>query len=79
MKNIFNAAGVKVDNYWPFLFAKLIKEFSLEDLIGFSRTETTIHEINKEIQENNTTNCNSKNEIQTSKESEEDLGFGLFD
>ena len=52
MKIIFTAAGVKVENYWPFLFTKLIKEFSLEDLIGFSKTEPFLPNINIKIEEN---------------------------
>jgi ribosomal protein L12E/L44/L45/RPP1/RPP2 len=79
MKNIFNAAGVKVENYWPFLFTKLIKEFSLEDLIGFSKNETFIPDLKAELIPNGKICENLKNESNTSKESEEDLGFGLFD
>jgi ribosomal protein L12E/L44/L45/RPP1/RPP2 len=79
MNKIFNAAGVKVDDYWPFIFSKLAKEFNLEELIGFGKIEKTLPEIQNKNIVSREISENDKIKSDVSKESEEDLGFGLFD
>jgi ribosomal protein L12E/L44/L45/RPP1/RPP2 len=79
MNKIFIAAGVKVDDYWPFIFSKLAKELNLEELIGFGNVETNFPEIQNKNIASQEISENDKIKNDASKESEEDLGFGLFD
>jgi ribosomal protein L12E/L44/L45/RPP1/RPP2 len=79
IKNIFFSADVKTENYWPSLFERLSKTFKMENTIGFSNLNKVL--IPKEEKEEKEEKIFDKQEATSStpKESDEDMGFGLFD
>jgi ribosomal protein L12E/L44/L45/RPP1/RPP2 len=77
LKKVLTASGVSLENYWFYLFPKLMGGINLRDLIGFSCPVEEKIQISSEI------NIHQKKEEESvslsNKESDEDMGFGLFD
>jgi len=72
LKKILNNLDIKIEKYWFFLFPKLSDKINFNEVLGISIREKPSgnSEIKKTIEE--------KDSI-SQKDSEEDMGFGLFD
>mmetsp|Transcript_7406 Transcript_7406/g.14396 ORF Transcript_7406/g.14396 Transcript_7406/m.14396 type:complete len:108 (+) Transcript_7406:1917-2240(+) len=77
IKTILNSAEVKIENYWPGLFSKLMKDSETVNPENVSISEEK-NVVNKK-KDNEKKTKEPTNDTDISKESEEDLGFGLFD
>ena len=83
IKLILMSANVKIENYWPLLFSRLMKDFKLNTIAPTPLGNEPCN-FETEDQKETLTNADKKKKNETeetkeTKESEEDLGFGLFD
>eukprot|EP00286_Rhodomonas_abbreviata_P019970 CAMPEP_0181292076 /NCGR_PEP_ID=MMETSP1101-20121128/2310_1 /TAXON_ID=46948 /ORGANISM="Rhodomonas abbreviata, Strain Caron Lab Isolate" /LENGTH=82 /DNA_ID=CAMNT_0023396515 /DNA_START=3887 /DNA_END=4135 /DNA_ORIENTATION=+ len=75
LKKILLVSKIKTQNYWFYLFPKLTEGMNFRELIGISVSFKTN---NKENLKNDL--VEEEEEAASSlKDSEEDMGFGLFD
>lgn len=84
LKNIIKAANIKIENYWPIIFSRCMKDLEKEldvNINNLSSNLTFPQEKKKvEKEENINKKKEEKNDKEDSaKESDDDLGFGLFD
>mmetsp|Transcript_8447 Transcript_8447/g.20762 ORF Transcript_8447/g.20762 Transcript_8447/m.20762 type:complete len:108 (+) Transcript_8447:2388-2711(+) len=77
IRNILNCAEVKVENYWPVLFSRLMDDFKLDLPVNPQISQEKV--IEKDIKVEEKKNKKQEDNSDPQKESEEDLGFGLFD
>jgi ribosomal protein L12E/L44/L45/RPP1/RPP2 len=75
LKKILNNLAIKIEKYWFFLFPKLSDKINFDEVLGISINEKTFGNLEtKKIKENK-----EEKESIIQKESDEDMGFGLFD
>lgn len=84
IKNIIQAANLKIENYWPMIFSRCTKdlgdEFSIDMNIPPSNSILQDQNKKSKAEENKEKKNEEKKQKEDSiKESDEDLGFGLFD
>jgi len=84
IKNIIQAANLKIENYWPLIFSRCMKDLGNEFNIDMDippSNSTLQHDNRKSVaKENREDKKEEKKQKEDSvKESDEDLGFGLFD
>mmetsp|Transcript_18136 Transcript_18136/g.43723 ORF Transcript_18136/g.43723 Transcript_18136/m.43723 type:complete len:110 (-) Transcript_18136:1156-1485(-) len=79
LKKIFSVSGVKVENYWFYLFPKLVNGINFKELIGISySTQEKVQEVKQENLKEKVTEEEDIKSV-SNKDSDEDMGFGLFD
>lgn len=76
---IFSAAGLKVENFWFHLFPNLVSAINFKELVGNSPSIQIQSSSILVKNQQGTNEKEEKSEILSEKESEEDMGFGLFD
>jgi ribosomal protein L12E/L44/L45/RPP1/RPP2 len=77
IKKILDSTHNKVEGFWPVLYSRLMNETNNESLINFENTEEKTIAPSKKGK--NDEEKGLKKVPESPKESEEDLGFGLFD
>jgi ribosomal protein L12E/L44/L45/RPP1/RPP2 len=79
-EKIFKACNLNIETFWySWFFSKLLKENNLIDSkpIGIIKSTNGAHSIEKKS--DNDSNQKSEILVEKNDESEEDMGFGLFD
>mmetsp|Transcript_21271 Transcript_21271/g.53576 ORF Transcript_21271/g.53576 Transcript_21271/m.53576 type:complete len:108 (+) Transcript_21271:1854-2177(+) len=77
IKKILNCANIRVENFWPVLFSRLMDDFKVESPVSAQITSEKPISKNEKEEEEKSKKSSKNSDIP--KESEEDLGFGLFD
>ncbi|ABW98137.1 hypothetical protein HAN_2g319 (nucleomorph) [Hemiselmis andersenii] len=77
IKKILNCTEVKVENFWPILFSRLMDDFEFESPVNSQLASEKPILKNEKDGDKSTKKPSNTSDIP--KESEEDLGFGLFD
>merc|ERR1711966_120959 len=71
---IFSAAGLKIENFWFYLFPNLVDGTNFKDLIGNSQSTQTPTPIQSTKNQQETNEKEEKNESSSEKESDGDMG-----
>mmetsp|Transcript_19940 Transcript_19940/g.48339 ORF Transcript_19940/g.48339 Transcript_19940/m.48339 type:complete len:107 (+) Transcript_19940:2650-2970(+) len=76
LKKILNNLTIKIEKYWFFLFPKLSDKINFDEVLGISISEKTCGNLETKIKKEEK---EEEKESILQKDSEEDMGFGLFD
>lgn len=85
IKNILISANIKIESYWPLIFSRCSgnfdKENNTEEMIPAKEISIKTENNKNDSKKDNNKKEQKENQIEedASKDSEGDLGFGLFD
>mmetsp|Transcript_41015 Transcript_41015/g.116827 ORF Transcript_41015/g.116827 Transcript_41015/m.116827 type:complete len:115 (+) Transcript_41015:42-386(+) len=86
ISTLVKAAGVKIENYWPALFAKFLQNKNIDDLLsnvgaggGAAAAPVAAAPAAGKTEAKVEAKKEEKKEPEKKEESEEDMGLGLFD